>query len=96
MVILQNSVLLQALLSLAEMCLRLDFQFVSSIFHFFQGSTIFERRGSCLFFCLDRHPRTDFLGRIRGEEKDGKIENIGFISIFALELAFLDRKMKVA
>ena len=52
--------------------------------------------GLVYFFCHDRHPRTDFLGRIRGDENDGKIQNIGFISIFALELAFLDRKMKVA
>ena len=48
------------------------------------------------FFCHDRHPRTDFLGRIWGDENDGKIKNIGFISIFALELAFSDRKMKFA
>ena len=56
----------------------------------------FKGEGLVYFFCHDRHPRTVFLGRIRGDENDGKIENIGFISIFALELAFLDRKMKVA
>ena len=48
------------------------------------------------FFCRDRHPQTDFLGRIWGDENDGKIKNIGFISIFALEIAFSDRKMKFA
>ena len=64
----------------------------------FRCKTVDRRKGEGLvyFFCHDRHPRTDFLGRIRGDENDGKIENIGFISIFALELAFLDRKMKVA
>ena len=30
------------------------------------------------------------MGRIRGDENDGKIENIGFISIFALELDFVN------
>ena len=62
----------------------------------FLPKVVFKGEGLVYFFCHDRHPRTDFLGRIRGDENDGKIENIGFISIFALELAFLDRKMKVA
>ena len=48
------------------------------------------------FFCHDRKPQTDFLGRIWGGENDSEIKNIGFKSIFALELAFSDRKMTFA
>ena len=62
------------------------------------SQTGYEYKGEGLvnFFCHDRHPQTDFLGGIWGDENDGKIKNIGSILIFALELAFLDRKMKVA
>ena len=70
---------------------------VMGLFVWKKSRSVFVKgEGLVYFFCHDRHPRTDFLGRIRGDENDGKIENIGFISIFALELAFLDRKMKVA
>ena len=55
-----------------------------------------QRRRSCNFFCHDRHPQTVFWGRIWDDENDGKIKNIGCISIFALELAFSDWKMKFA
>ena len=55
-----------------------------------------KRRRSGNYFCRDRHPQTDFLGRIWSDENDGKIKNISFISIFALEIAFSDRKMKFA
>ena len=59
-------------------------------------SLIMKGEGLVIFFCHDRHPQTDFLVRIWGDENDGKIKNIGFISIFALELAVSDRKMKFA
>ena len=55
-----------------------------------------KEQGLVNFFCHDRHPKTDFLGRIGGDENDGKIKNIGFILFFALELAFSDRKTKFA
>ena len=49
-----------------------------------------KEQGLVNFFCHDRHPQTDFSGCIWGDENDGQIKNIGFISFFALELDFVN------
>ena len=51
---------------------------------------ILKGEGLVIFFCHDRHPQTDFSGCIWGDENDGQIKNIGFISFFALELDFVN------
>ena len=49
-----------------------------------------KEEGLVYFFCDGRYPWTDFFESIFGDENDGEIKNIGFISFFALEADFVN------